>query len=209
MKHLSTKSTQVDHVEDATADAGHATGPAGDAASVGGDRRAAEHANDAAATDPDHQARLGARLRSIRHQQGLSLAAVQEKSGGRWKAVVVGAYERGDRTITIARLQELARFYGVPLADLLPTPAAERRSAGDRRYVIDLGALRQATASGQRELLPVARFAAHIRRHRGDHNGRVLTIRASDMDMLALTTGQDPVELVELLRRDGALRQTA
>jgi len=159
--------------------------------------------------EPDRQARLGALLRSIRHQQGLSLAAVEAKSGGRWKAVVIGAYERGDRTITIARLQDLARFYGVPLADLLASSPADLDDQSERRYVIDLVALRQATASGQRELLPVARFAAHIRRHRGDHNGRVLTIRASDMQMLALTTGQQPAELVDHLRRAGALREPA
>jgi transcriptional regulator with XRE-family HTH domain len=40
---------------------------------------------------------LGARLRAIRQQQGLSLQGVEEKSGGRWKAVVVGSYERGVR----------------------------------------------------------------------------------------------------------------
>ena len=34
---------------------------------------------------------LGARLRSIRQQQGLSLQGVEEKSNGRWKAVVVGS----------------------------------------------------------------------------------------------------------------------
>ncbi len=155
---------------------------------------------------PDHQQRLGARLRSIRHQQGLSLADVQAKSDGRWKAVVVGAYERGDRTITIARLSELARFYGVPLADLLPRPQSEVNLADERRYVLDLVALRHAATSGRRDLLPVARFAAHIRRHRGDHNARVLTIRASDMDMLALTIGQDPEDLAERLREQGTLR---
>ena len=37
---------------------------------------------------------LGARLRAIRTQQGLSLHGVEEKSRGRWKAVVVGSYER-------------------------------------------------------------------------------------------------------------------
>jgi transcriptional regulator with XRE-family HTH domain len=161
---------------------------------------------DMALQEPDHQRRLGARLRGIRHQQGMSLAEVQTRSGGRWKAVVVGAYERGDRTITVAKLSELARFYGVPLADLLPSPATHEEARGERRYVLDLAGLRQATAAGHRELLPVARFAAHIRRHRGDHNGRVLTIRASDVDMLALTTGQDPDELVERMRREGALR---
>jgi hypothetical protein len=36
---------------------------------------------------------LGARLRSIRQQQGLSLQGVEEKSAGRWKAVVVGSYD--------------------------------------------------------------------------------------------------------------------
>ncbi|MBX6767116.1 MAG: transcriptional regulator, partial [Actinomadura rubrobrunea] len=35
---------------------------------------------------------LGARLRAIRTQQGLSLHGVEEKSRGRWKAVVVGSY---------------------------------------------------------------------------------------------------------------------
>ena len=165
--------------------------------------------DDDAVVDPDHQGRLGARLRGIRHQQGLSLADVQARSGGRWKAVVVGAYERGDRTITVARLQELARFYGVPLADLLPRPNVAIGRTAERRYVIDLVALRQATAAGHRELLPVARFAAHIRRHRGDHNGKVLTIRASDMEMLALTTGQEPADLAERMRRYGALRDSA
>src|SRR5438067_13757931 len=63
---------------------------------------------------------LGARLRSIRQQQGLSLQGAEEKSAGRWKAVVVGPYERGDRAVTVSRLAELADFYRVPVAELLP-----------------------------------------------------------------------------------------
>ena len=55
----------------------------------------------------DYALSLGGRLRAIRQQQGLSLHAVEEKSGGRWKAVVVGSYERGDRAITVAKLAEL------------------------------------------------------------------------------------------------------
>ena len=38
----------------------------------------------------DYAKALGARLRAIRQQQGLSLHGVEEKSVGRWKAVVVG-----------------------------------------------------------------------------------------------------------------------
>ena len=63
---------------------------------------------------------LGARLRAIRQQQGLSLHGVEQKSDGRWKAVVVGSYERGDRAVTVPKLAELAQFYSVPLAELLP-----------------------------------------------------------------------------------------
>ena len=71
----------------------------------------------------DYAKSLGSRLRSIRQQQGLSLQGVEEKSNGRWKAVVVGSYERGDRAVTVQRLAELAEFYGVPVGELLPEGA--------------------------------------------------------------------------------------
>ncbi|HET7326346.1 MAG TPA: helix-turn-helix transcriptional regulator, partial [Nocardioidaceae bacterium] len=54
---------------------------------------------------------LGTKLRAIRQQQGLSLHGVEQKSRGRWKAVVVGSYERGDRAVTVQKLSELAAFY--------------------------------------------------------------------------------------------------
>ena len=68
----------------------------------------------------DYAKALGGKLRAIRQQQGLSLHGVEQKSGGRWKAVVVGSYERGDRAVTVQKLAELADFYGVPVAELLP-----------------------------------------------------------------------------------------
>src|SRR6266571_2307728 len=71
----------------------------------------------------DYAKTLGARLRAIRTQQGLSLHGVEEKSRGRWKAVVVGSYERGDRSVTVQKLAELADFYGVPVSELLPGDA--------------------------------------------------------------------------------------
>src|SRR3954449_11939071 len=74
----------------------------------------------AATIPPKYAKALGARLRPIRTQQGLSLHGVEEKSRGRWKAVVVGSYERGDRAVTVQRLAELAEFYGVPIQELLP-----------------------------------------------------------------------------------------
>jgi len=49
----------------------------------------------------DYAKALGARLRAIRQQQGLSLHGVEEKSNEKWKAVVVGSYER-DRPLSEA-----------------------------------------------------------------------------------------------------------
>ena len=161
----------------------------------------------------DQAALLGVRLRRIRHQQGMSLADVQARSNGRWKAVVIGAYERGDRAITIARLQELAEFYGVPLVDLLPQPTngdgANGHSDANGRYVLDLTSFESKRLDGRPHLLPIARFAAQVRARRGDHNGRVLTVRASDLEALALTIGQDVEVLIQRLRADGALIEAA
>ena len=63
---------------------------------------------------------VGERLRNIRRQQGLSLQAVEAPSDREFKASVLGAYERGERVISVLRLQRLARFYAVPVDQLLP-----------------------------------------------------------------------------------------
>ena len=123
---------------------------------------------------------LGERLRGIRMQKGMSLHEVQETSGGAWKAAVVGAYERGDRNVTVARLSELADFYGVPLHEILPDdgPPASRAAHAPRRVVLDLEGLERLP---QPERGPIARFTSAIQLQRGDFNGRVLSIRSNDL----------------------------
>ena len=64
--------------------------------------------------------RVGARLRTVRRQKGLSLQDVESGSHQEFKASVLGAYERGERAISVPRLYRLARFYGVPVDRLLP-----------------------------------------------------------------------------------------
>src|SRR5438094_7851979 len=86
----------------------------------------------------DYARALGARLRAIRTQQGLSLHGVEEKSQGRWKAVVVGSYERGDRAVTVQRLAELADFYGVPVQELLPGTTPGGAAEPPPKLVLDL-----------------------------------------------------------------------
>ncbi len=147
---------------------------------------------------------LGMRLRAIRQQQALSLQGVEEKSGGRWKAVVVGSYERGDRAVTVQRLSELARFYGVPVAVLLP--GGDELGGGAEappKLVLDLERL-QLLDHG--DAVPLARFAAKIQGMRGDYNGRVLTIRNDDLRTLSLIYDETMSQLAERLIDWGVLR---
>ena len=132
---------------------------------------------------------LGAQLRAIRTQQGLSLHGVEEKSQGRWKAVVVGSYERGDRAVTVQRLAELADFYGVPVPELLPGAHPGRRRRAAAALVLDLERLAQVPPE---KAGPLPRYAATIQSQRGDYNGQVLSIRQDDLRTLAVIYDQSP-----------------
>ena len=151
---------------------------------------------------------LGARLRAIRTQQGLSLHGVEEKSKGRWKAVVVGSYERGDRAVTVQRLHELADFYGVPVSELLPEGESGSAAASEAppRLIIDLERLTSVPAP---QAAPLARYAATIQSQRGDYNGRVLSIRQEDLRSLAVIYDASPSQLTEQLIGWGVLTAEA
>ena len=136
---------------------------------------------------------LGARLRAIRLQQDLSLSAVEARSGGKWKAVVVGSYERGDRAITVAKLAELADFYGVPMVELVPEGMPRSGGAADSgRIRFNLAAV--SSLSPERGRL-LSRYLAAIQAQRGDYNGHVLTVRAEDLHTLAMLYDIDPETL--------------
>ena len=150
---------------------------------------------------------LGQRLRAIRMQQGLSLHGVEDKSEGRWKAVVVGSYERGDRAVTVQRLAELADFYGVPISELLPdAPAASAASEPPPRLILDLEKLQRIPADRS---APLARYTATIQSQRGDYNGRVLSIRQEDLRSLAVIYDETPSQLTEQLIGWGVLNAEA
>lgn len=158
---------------------------------------------------------VGARLRAIRAQQRLSLQEVEQRSGEEFKASVLGAYERGERAISVARLQRLARFYEVPVDQLLPAddgPAfgprpgdlapGEARGNGVASIApvrIDLSALAKLDGSAASLL---ARFVRLIQIQRGDYNGQVLTLRRSDFValgcMLDVAPDAVPARLEEL-----------
>jgi len=145
---------------------------------------------------PAYARHVGERLRNIRRQQGLSLQAVEEQSDREFKASVLGAYERGERIISVLRLQRLARLYGVPVDQLLPkmTTASDvgpDTSASSDNYgpiTIDLSRLENLDAP-ERELL--RRYIGMIQIQRGDFNGRLITIRSEDVRALARVFERD------------------
>ena len=149
---------------------------------------------------------LGARLRGIRNQQGMSLQGVEEKSNGRWKAVVIGSYERGDRAVTVQKLAELASFYGIPIAELLPDARPVRGGDPATKVVLNLERLGQLPAE---QAGPLARYAATIQSQRGDYNGRVLSIRSEDLKSLAIIYDISPGELTDQLISWGVLTPDA
>lgn len=152
-----------------------------------------------------YQQRLGSRLRAIRGQQGLTLHDVEERSGGDWKAVVVGSYERGDRAVSVTKLVRLAEFYGVPVGDLLPTSApAASEEADSPRLIVDL--VRLGELDEEPDLDVVRRYVRRVQTDRGDYNGRVLTLRSADLRSLAVACDQEPERLILQLAASGALR---
>ena len=59
-------------------------------------------------------------LRRARNNAGLSLAQAAVKSGGLFTAVALRSYEAGERKLSLDKAVELAHFYGIPPASLLP-----------------------------------------------------------------------------------------
>lgn len=159
---------------------------------------------DGAAVTPEDRAfsrSVGARLRAVRKQRGLSLLEVEEKSEGRWSSSALGAYERGFRNLSVPRLRALADFYGVPMAVLLGEPVAGDGAASGSGIVIDLETLND-VAAGE----PVVQFVQAIVMARGDFNGRVLSLRRDDLRALCALVGVHSLaEGVEKLRGWGVL----
>lgn len=75
---------------------------------------------------------VGERLRLIRRQKRFSLQEVEAISDQEFKASVLGAYERGERAISVPRLQRLAHFYKVPVDQLLPEGDEDEAAKSDQ-----------------------------------------------------------------------------
>ena len=151
--------------------------------------------------DTGYSRRVGQRLRAIRRQKRLSLQEVEANSTEEFKASVLGAYERGERAISVPRLQRLARFYNVPVDQLLPDDGpdfglgdeptstfdfAGVQRSGNAPVTIDLTRL-EALSGPEADMLN--RYLTMIQVQRQDFNGRVLTVRREDLRAIACILG--------------------
>ncbi|MEX1208520.1 MAG: helix-turn-helix domain-containing protein [Acidimicrobiia bacterium] len=146
---------------------------------------------------------VGSRLRSIRRQRGLSLQDVQRLSNGEFKAAVVGAYERGERSLSLPRLQRLSKFFQVPITQFLPQEENGERTMEplpSGGVTIDLNRLERLSGT---ESVIFTRFLRSIQMMRQDYNGKVLTIRRDDLRLLALLIEQSEESFSERLAELG------
>jgi transcriptional regulator with XRE-family HTH domain len=152
---------------------------------------------------PAYSEMVGARLRSIRKQRGLSLQDVQRLSAGEFKAAVVGAYERGERSLSLPRLRRLAAFFQVPIGQFIPAEEAKDSSIvplPSGGVTIDLTAVERLEGT-EAEIFD--RFLRSIQIMRQDFNGKVLTIRRDDLRLLALLLDQTVESFAERLAELG------
>ena len=130
--------------------------------------------------------KVGDRLRVIRKQKRLSLQEVEATSQEEFKASVLGAYERGERAISVPRLERLATFYNVPVDQLLPRSEAVPNGDADpkarKKLAIDVLKLSQLTGQPFDMLV---RFLRMIQVQRQDFNGKVITVRGDDTRAIA------------------------
>lgn len=141
------------------------------------------------------------KLRELRKRRGLTLDEVESISGGAIKAVVLGSYERETRAISLARLQQLSEIYGVDISYFIGGGKLELAHSNSR-LIFDLRRIRKRTS-----LQPssITQFLTSIIRVRGDWQGEVLSVRSTDLDLLAFLEGASSADFQERLRSAGVL----
>ncbi len=143
---------------------------------------------------------IAASLRAIRKQKGMTLKDVEIASNGRWKAVVIGSYERCDRALSLKKAINLAAFYQMPLDQLL---GLENRESApmNRKITLDLRRVRESSTTGNNFQF-LATFTNLLCAKRRDWNGEVLSLRDTDLTTLALLLTLDESATLEWLNSE-------
>lgn len=143
--------------------------------------------------------KVALKLKELRRSRNMTLQDFENFSRGEIKAVVIGSYERGTRSISLAKIVQLADIYQVPV-DYFFEEKVERTSSTEQRLVIDLRRLRT-TNELDESLIGFRALVARIISKRRDWNGEVLSLRSSDIENIELITGVEYEAIYELLTK--------
>ena len=138
---------------------------------------------------------ISKRLRQIRKQQNLTLKQVEIRSRGKWKAVVIGSYERGTRSLSISKAKSLCEFYGLPLYALFQSEGIQQVAPTEGALRIDLRNLRSKISQNDPLIGQLHNLLSFIARRRDDWNGEIMTIRLQDNEVLGLLVQKEQSEL--------------
>ncbi len=136
------------------------------------------------------------KLRELRRRKGFTLEEFEKFTDGEVKAVVLGSYERGTRAISLARLQELANIYEVPLDYFFAEP---KISLKNERLTFDLRRIKIREDLDE-SIVGLRRYLSSIVNKRRDFNGEVLTLRESDNEILGFIAQMRLDEMYEYLK---------
>ncbi len=137
---------------------------------------------------------LGEAIRQARRTANLSQRELQNRTGGRFKPSAVGGYERGERDISVARFVELADALGVAPEDLLADSLRRASPRTHREVVIDLTELERAPG---RAADAVGEFVRRTQLQRREFFHDAITLRASDLEIVASSAGLEPPALLQ------------
>ena len=125
---------------------------------------------------------------------------MERNSNGKWKAVVIGSYERADRAISLKKAISLMEFYQVPVSELFPDIPPQVSTRSIAIDLVKLSAIQSDYSS------VIQRFVRGICNRRKDWNGQVLTVRVNDLQFLAMLLQQAEPELLTELENLSLLR---
>ena len=136
---------------------------------------------------------LYSRLRLIREARHLTLLQAAKLTNGNISAIALGSYERGDRSVSAAKLITIANMYQVPIAELFEKP---RNFMPEERISIDVRKILTTSNPVAQKITEVLR---NIARMRGDWNGEVISLRAQDINNFHIFTGLTTEEITKVI----------
>ena len=137
---------------------------------------------------------VGRAIRRARLDRGMTLKALADSSGGRFRPTSLAGYERGERTISVVRFCELCL-----LLDVQPGRLLQEITRGFFRHGepgIDLTKL-EALHEPEGEL--IAGFIKQVLVQRAAPDLETIALRAGDVEVLATVAGTTPAELHDIV----------